>query len=71
MFATQVLIVAHQAIHRVLYAYFMGYPREECIKVSIPLNTVIRITPTARGCEEERIVILEHPSGENLDPASH
>ena len=46
---TQVLIVAHQAIHRVLYAYFMGYPREECMSVSIPLNTVIRITPTARG----------------------
>jgi len=66
-----VLIIAHQAILRVLYAYFMGFPREECIHVSIPLNTVIRVTPTAQGCQEERIVILEHPVGEELDPASH
>ncbi|EOD18213.1 hypothetical protein EMIHUDRAFT_41870, partial [Emiliania huxleyi CCMP1516] len=47
-----VVIVAHQAIHRVLFAYFMGMPREECIHVSIPLNTVIKITPTSNGCEE-------------------
>ena len=66
-----VMIVAHQAILRVLFAYFMGFPREECINVSIPLNTVIRITPTAAGCEEERTVVLQHPKGEQLDPASH
>ena len=65
------MIVAHQAILRVLFAYFMGFPREECINVSIPLNTVIRITPTAAGCEEERTVVLQHPKGEQLDPASH
>ena len=66
-----VVIVAHQAIHRVLFAYFMGMPREECIHVSIPLNTVIKITPTSNGCEEERTVVLQHPEGELLDPASH
>lgn len=66
-----VVIVAHQAIHRVLFAYFMGMPREECIHVSIPLNTVIKITPTSNGCEEERTVVLQHPKGELLDPASH
>jgi len=66
-----VVIIAHQAILRVLYAYFMGMPREQCIDVSIPLNTVIRLTPGAFGCEEERILVLEHPEGEQLDPASH
>ncbi len=66
-----VLIVAHQAILRVLYAYFMGLPRESCTMVSIPLNTVIKLTPNAHGCQEERIVVLEHPPGEQLDPASH
>lgn len=60
-----------QAILRVLYAYFMGMPREQCIKVSIPLNTVIQLTPTSQGCHEERILVLEHPPGECLDPASH
>ena len=66
-----VVIVAHQAILRVLFAYFMGFPREECVKVSIPLNTVIRITPTSSACEEERVLVLAHPKGEQLDPASH
>lgn len=66
-----VFVVAHQAILRVLYAYFMGMPRESCIDVSIPLNTVIRITPCASGCVEERTVVLAHPPGEQLDPASH
>ena len=66
-----VMIVAHQAILRVLYAYFMNLPRHECINVSIPLNTVIKLTPSAAGCIEERTVVLAHPPGETLDPASH
>ena len=66
-----VVIVAHQAILRVLYAYFMGFAREECTRISIPLNTVIRIMPTSKSCEEERTVVLAHPKGEQLDPASH
>ena len=66
-----VVIVAHQAILRVLYAYFMGLPRNKCYDVSIPLNTVIKITPNANGCENERILVLKHPPGEQLDPASH
>ena len=63
--------MAHQAIHRVLYCYFMGLPRESCTRISIPLNTVIKLTPGANGCEEERILVLKHPEGEVLDPASH
>jgi len=67
------LVVAHQAILRVLYAYFTGMRREECVKVSIPLNMVIKITPTSTGFNEERF----HPIGDCmldphlLDPASH
>jgi broad specificity phosphatase PhoE len=66
-----IVVVAHQAILRVLYAYFMGLPREECPNVSIPLNLVIEITPTSHVCDEVRHVILQHPKGEILDPASH
>ena len=29
-------------------------PREECVSVSVPLNTVIKITPTAQGCDPQR-----------------
>ena len=69
--ATDCPLLAAQAIHRVLYAYLMGLPREQCVDVSIPLNTVIKITPTEAGCEEERFTLLEKPVGINLDPASH
>lgn len=50
-----VLLVAHQAIIRVLYCYLMGRPQEECPHVPIPLHTVIELTPTAYGYEERRI----------------
>lgn len=65
------LIVAHQAILRVLYAYFMGKPREACPSVSIPLNTVIKLTPTVEGCLEERFTLLPNLQGKEKDPASH
>jgi hypothetical protein len=49
---------AHQGIHRLLYAYFMGLPREEAPFVSIPLNTVIELRPHAYGGQEKRYVLL-------------
>jgi len=66
-----VVVVAHQAILRVLYGYFMELPREACMDVSIPLNTVIKITPTSTGCAEERFTLLPDLKGKELDPASH
>lgn len=65
------LVVAHQAILRVLYTYFMGKPREACPDVSIPLNTVIKLTPTVEGCLEERFTLLPNLQGKEKDPASH
>jgi broad specificity phosphatase PhoE/predicted kinase len=53
-----ILIVGHQGIHRLLYAYFMGLPRDQAPYVSIPLNTVIELTPNAVGCEEKRYLLL-------------
>jgi len=54
-----VLIVGHQGIHRIIYAYFMGLKREEAPYVSIPLNTVIKLSPHAYGCVEERICLMD------------
>ena len=42
-----ILIVGHQGIHRILYAYFMGLSREEAPFVRIPLNHVIVLKPHA------------------------
>ena len=61
-----VLVVAHQGIIRVLYAYFQGLSREKAPFLKVPLNTVIKLTPQAYGCEEERI----HPLKKGEDTLS-
>lgn len=52
------LIVAHQGILRILYAYFMGLTRAEAPYMKIPLNHVIILTPHAYGCHEERVCLM-------------
>jgi len=54
-----VLIVAHQGILRILYAYFMGMDRREAPYVSIPLNNVIELQPHAYGCHEKRYCLMK------------
>jgi broad specificity phosphatase PhoE/predicted kinase len=49
-----VLIVGHQAVLRALYGYLMGKPQEECPYLHIPLHTVIQLTPTEIGYDEEQ-----------------
>jgi broad specificity phosphatase PhoE len=48
-----VLIIGHQGILRVVYAFYMGKTRAETPYVSIPLNTVVQLTPGAFTCQEE------------------
>ena len=50
-----VVVVAHQAVLRALYAYFVCIPNSECPHIGIPLHTVIQLTPHAYGCNEQRI----------------
>lgn len=52
-----VVIVAHLAVLRALYAYLMERPTEECPHLPIPLHTVIHLTPTAYGYDEERLTL--------------
>ena len=49
-----VLIVAHQAVLRALYAYLMDLPPADCPVIDVPLHTVLELTPTAYGCDERR-----------------
>lgn len=48
------LIVAHQAVVRLLYAYIMGIPPEQAPHLEMPLHTLIQLTPHAYGCHEAR-----------------
>eukprot|EP00462_Mataza_sp_D1_P016200 CAMPEP_0175161562 /NCGR_PEP_ID=MMETSP0087-20121206/24674_1 /TAXON_ID=136419 /ORGANISM="Unknown Unknown, Strain D1" /LENGTH=512 /DNA_ID=CAMNT_0016449991 /DNA_START=121 /DNA_END=1659 /DNA_ORIENTATION=+ len=50
-----VLVVGHRAVLRCLYAYFLDIPSDQIPHLSVPLHTVIKITPRAYGCDEERI----------------
>jgi broad specificity phosphatase PhoE len=61
------LIVAHQAVLRCLYAYFLDLSTEELPYLSIPLNTLIRLEPKAYGCKEKRIKFDDN----NLDASGH
>jgi 6-phosphofructo-2-kinase/fructose-2,6-biphosphatase 2 len=52
-----ILIIGHQAILRCLYAYFHHLPQEDLPYVKIPLHTVIKLTPKAYGCDDERYTL--------------
>eukprot|EP00937_MAST-01D_sp_MAST-1D-sp2_P000118 g118.t1 len=63
-----VLIVAHQGILRILYAYFSGMARERSPFISVPLHTVKVIDPHAYGVDEEDFPLL---AGATIDVPSH
>lgn len=42
----------HKQLHR--YAYFHNLPQADLPYIKIPLHTVIKLTPKAYGCDEER-----------------
>jgi broad specificity phosphatase PhoE len=64
------LIVSHQAVLRVLYAYLMGKPRASAPKIEIPLHTVMKITYDGwNPPKEERFILGPEPLPVNLaDP---
>lgn len=48
-----VCIVAHQAVLRALYGYFMNRPLEEVPSLNIPLHTIMELTPQPDGTMHE------------------
>ena len=58
---TPVLLIAHQAVLRALYAYLMDRPGEDCPRIDVPLHTVLELTPTAYGCDERRWALAPSP----------
>ncbi|CAJ0900754.1 1418_t:CDS:2 [Entrophospora sp. SA101] len=49
-----ILIIGHQAILRCIYAYFHNLPQKDLPYVRIPLHSVIKLTPKAYECNEDR-----------------
>lgn len=58
LYREPLLIVSHQGILRIIHAFYTGLKREDAPYVSIPLNTVVQLTPTVYGCVEK--VSLRH-----------
>lgn len=52
-----VLVVAHQAVARILYGYLMERPREVCPRLDVPLHTVVELQRGITGCDERRFVL--------------
>lgn len=65
-----VLIVAHNAVIRAIYAYFMGKSQDECPYIDIPLHTVFKLTTRAYGAEEERFELEVAHTYQNKTPES-
>ena len=54
-----VVVVAHQAILRALYAYFMDKPLEQIPHMEVPLHTVIELTTGVSGVMEKRFRLMD------------
>ncbi|KAF7327464.1 6PF2K domain-containing protein [Mycena kentingensis (nom. inval.)] len=52
-----IFIIGHQAILRCLYAYFHNLSQDDLPYIKIPLHTLIKLTPKAYGCDEERFAL--------------
>ena len=60
-----VLIIGHQGILRILYAYFTGKQRDEAPFMPIPLNTIIKLVPGTYSCEESKVRLFAYPDAPN------
>lgn len=49
-----VLVIGHQAVLRMLYAYFMDRRPEDVLHIDIPIHTVIELVPGPYSFEERR-----------------
>jgi len=73
------LIIAHQGILRIIYAFYKNLSRTEAPYISIPLNEVIELNPGAVLCTEKRYALYTPPvhlcsDGQDettIDPPSH
>jgi broad specificity phosphatase PhoE/predicted kinase len=66
-YRTPVLVIAHRAVLRALYAYFQQLARVDVPHLEMPLHTLIKLTPTAYSCLEERTPLEPRPGRETKE----
>ena len=66
-----VVIVGHQGVLRLIYAYFVGMDRTSASQGVIPLNTIIKLTPRTHDCIEERICLYNPADDKDLVPSDN
>jgi 6-phosphofructo-2-kinase/fructose-2,6-biphosphatase 2 len=62
-----IYIIGHQAVIRAIYAYFHSVSHDELPYLRIPLHTIIKLTPKAYNCQEDRIAV-EIPAVDTYRP---
>merc|ERR1712176_1174245 len=72
-----VLVIAHQAVLRCLYGYFIDSPLEEVPHITIDLHTVYKLTPTDYSTEVDQFTFgcsttktAKHAKHHTLDAVS-
>jgi len=57
--AGPVLVIAHRAVLRCLFAYFLDEPAERIPYLDVPLHTVIKVLPKSYGCNTTHFPLSE------------
>eukprot|EP00250_Pteridium_aquilinum_P003120 c13451_g1_i1 orf=429-2735(-) len=57
-----VVVIAHQAVLRALYAYFADKPLKEVPHIEVPLHTIIEIQMGVTGVQEKRYKLMDTSS---------
>eukprot|EP00931_Biecheleriopsis_adriatica_P070191 TRINITY_DN4397_c0_g1_i1.p1 TRINITY_DN4397_c0_g1~~TRINITY_DN4397_c0_g1_i1.p1 ORF type:complete len:717 (-),score=124.33 TRINITY_DN4397_c0_g1_i1:24-2120(-) len=70
-FKEPTLIIGHQAVHRLIYAFLVGIPREQATEINIPLHTVIKIDIDGTGTVKETRYMLGPTKRKNSDGQKH
>ena len=63
-----VLIISHQAIIRVILAYFLDKKAEDMPYIQVPLHTLIKLTPKAYECGFEVFPLKHVPAVDTFRP---
>ena len=66
-----VLVVAHNAVIRAIFAYYTGESQERCPFIEVPLHTVFKLSPRAYFVEVEKIELDKEALYRNKTPESN
>eukprot|EP00013_Stygamoeba_regulata_P002883 CAMPEP_0177631708 /NCGR_PEP_ID=MMETSP0447-20121125/1892_1 /TAXON_ID=0 /ORGANISM="Stygamoeba regulata, Strain BSH-02190019" /LENGTH=428 /DNA_ID=CAMNT_0019133207 /DNA_START=116 /DNA_END=1402 /DNA_ORIENTATION=+ len=56
------LVITHRGVMRTIIAYFMDVPLERLPYIEVPLHTLVCLTPSAYGCQQDMFPLMDAPS---------